>query len=170
MLQTAPVGGEQIVVRDATVPDVPRMAAIINGFAAQGIMLPRSHYQFYQHIQQFVVAEVAGQVIGCGALSVVWGDLCEIRSVAVDLEWQGQGVGRLIVGNLLERAAQLGLPGVFTLTYRADFFRRFGFYEVAHETLPHKIWGDCLNCPKYPDCDEIAMKLEFVKEKEHAQG
>ncbi|MGI6376582.1 MAG: N-acetyltransferase [Anaerolineae bacterium] len=159
-----------VEIRAATVQDVPRMANIINGFAAHGIMLPRSHYQFYQHIQQFVVAEAQGEVIGCGALSVVWSDLSEIRSVAVDAGWQGLGVGRMIVEALLQRAAELGLPGVFTLTYQPDFFQRFGFYRVAHETLPHKIWGDCLNCPKYPDCDEVAMKLELVKESEHAQG
>ena len=169
-MATIPHVGSQVSIRAATVKDVRRMAAIINGFAAQGIMLPRSHFQFYQHIQQFVVAEVGSEVIGCGALSVVWNDLCEIRSVAVDADWQGVGVGRSIVESLLQRATDLGLPGVFTLTYRPDFFERFGFYRVAHETLPHKIWGDCLNCPKYPDCDEVAMRLELVKESEHAQG
>ncbi len=146
------------------------MAAIINGFAAQGIMLPRSFYQFYQHIQQFVVAEADGQVVGCGALSVVWSDLCEIRSVAVDANWQHRGVGRLIVEGLLERATSLGLPCVFTLTYRPEFFARFGFERVAHETLPQKIWGDCLNCPKYPDCDEVAMRRELVEVKQYAEG
>jgi len=161
---------EAVSIRAATVHDVPRMAAIINGFAAKGIMLPRSHYQFYQHIQQFIVAEAEGEVIGCGALSVVWDDLAEIRSVAVDEAWQGRGVGRLIVESLLQQAVALGLPSVFTLTYRPDYFARFGFGRVPNETLPHKIWGDCLNCPKYPNCDEVAMRLELEKESEHAQG
>jgi len=84
-----------------------------------------------------------------------------VRSLAIKAEWKGRGVGRLIVENLLEQARTLGLPRVFALTYQDGFFERAGFRAVPHEMLPHKIWGDCLNCPKYPNCDEIAMMLDL---------
>jgi len=148
----------EITIRKAVIADVPALTSIINAYAAQGIMLPRSQHQVYQSLRDFAVAvDGDGQVIGCGALHIVWADLCEVRSLAVREEWQGNGVGRRLAERLLAEAEELGLPKVFVLTYQVDFFARLGFRIVPHETLPHKIWGDCLNCPKYPDCDEIAM-------------
>ena len=158
---------DDVRIRKALVRDVPSMARLINGFANQGIMLPRSHYQFYQHLRDFSVAERDGEIIGCGALQVIWEDQSEIRSLAVLPAWQGRGVGRRLVEALLAEAHALGLPGVFALTYQQGFFQRMGFYVVPHESLPHKIWGDCLNCPKFPNCDEIAMRIEFEKERKH---
>ncbi len=149
-------------MRRATVRDVPAMARIINHWASQGIMLPKSHHQLYQYIRDFVVATRGEEVIGCGALHVVWEDLAEVRSMAVVQEWQGRGVGRAMLARLLDEARDLGLPHVFALTYRQDFFERAGFRVVPHETLPHKIWGDCLNCPKFPNCDEIALTLDLI--------
>jgi amino-acid N-acetyltransferase len=150
-----------VQIRTAVIADVPLMTGIINKYAAGGIMLPRSQHQVFQFLRDFVVAEVAGEVIGCGALHIVWADLAELRSLAVKEEWTGRGVGRLIVENLLGQARELGLPRVFALTYQEGFFGHLGFQMVAHEALPHKIWGDCLNCPKYPNCDEIAMVLDL---------
>lgn len=151
-----------VLVRKAIIADVPEMTAIINGYAAQGIMLPRSQHQVYQAIRDFAVAvDGDGQVVGCGALHIVWADLCEVRSLAVREEWRGRGVGRRIVERLLGEARELGVPRVFALTYQEGFFGGLGFEVVPHETLPHKIWGDCLNCPKYPNCDEIAMTLDL---------
>jgi amino-acid N-acetyltransferase len=152
-------------IRKALVKDVPAMARLINGFAAQEIMLPRSHYQFYQHIRDFSVAEREGEIIACGALQVIWEDQAEVRSLAVAQEWQGKGIGRALVATLLDEAHALGLPSVFALTYRDGFFSRLGFGVVPHQSLPHKIWGDCLNCPKFPNCDEIAMRIELDKER-----
>jgi amino-acid N-acetyltransferase len=157
---------DDVRIRKALVGDVPAMARLINGFAAREIMLPRSHYQFYQHLRDFSIAESDGQIIGCGALQIIWEDQSEIRSLAVLPEWQGHGVGRRLVETLLVEARELGLPGVFALTYRPGFFERMGFHVVTHESLPHKIWGDCLNCPKFPNCDEIALRIEFDKERE----
>jgi amino-acid N-acetyltransferase len=150
-----------VQVRKATVRDVPTMASIINHWASQGIMLAKSHHQLYQYIRDFVVATHGDAVIGCGALHVVWEDLAEVRSVAVMKEWHGKGVGRLMLAHLLDEARDLGLPHVFALTYRQAFFAHAGFRVVSHESLPHKIWGDCLNCPKFPNCDEIAMTLDL---------
>ena len=154
-----------IVFRKAIVKDVPAMARIINEFAVRELMLPRSRYQLYQHIRDFSVATKDDAIIACGALQVAWEDLAEIRSLAVTGSWQDQGVGRRLVRYLLDEATRLGLPRVFALTYQQAFFEHLGFQVVAHDSLPHKIWGDCLNCPKFPNCDEIAMMLDLEGEE-----
>ena len=112
-----------------------------------------------------VVAVVDGQVVGCGALHVVWADLAEIRSLAVTQDWLGMGVGRKIMEALIEEARSLGLPSVFALTYRQDFFERMGFHVVPRETLPHKIWGECLDCPQFPNCNEVAMTIDITQKE-----
>jgi amino-acid N-acetyltransferase len=144
------------------------MARIINGYAAQGLMLPKSHHQLYQYIRDYVVAVHDEEIIGCGALHIIWEDLAEIRSLAVVQEWQHKDVGRLMVEYLLQEARALGLPRVFALTYHQSFFEHMGFRVVPRESLPHKIWGDCLNCPKFPNCDEIALILDLKHEEEGA--
>ena len=159
-------GAEEVVIRPAVVRDVPAMAELINSFAASGQMLPRSQHSLYQNIRDFVVVEPASggdspPIIACGALHVVWGDIAEVRSLAVAKEWGGRGVGRRLVEALLEEARRLGLPRVFALTYQEAFFGRMGFEVVPHDSLPHKIWGDCLDCPKFPNCDEIAMAIDL---------
>jgi amino-acid N-acetyltransferase len=166
---------EGIALRKATVKDVRTMARIINGFAAQGQMLPKSQHQLYQDVRDFVVAAAGDEIVGCGALHIVWEDLAEVRSLAVIEAYQGKGVGQLMLVFLIQEARSLGLPQVFALTYRDGFFGRMGFHVVPREALPHKIWGDCLNCPKFPNCDEIAMVLDLngqIKEeaKSHAEG
>ena len=156
---------DEIVIRKPLIKDVPAMADLINGFASQGLMLPRSRYQVYKFLREFVVATSHDVIAGCAALDIVWEDLGEIRSLAVAEEWHRHGVGRLLVEALLDEAKALGLPGVFVLTYQQEFFEEMGFHVVSRESLPHKIWGDCLNCPKFPNCDEIAMMLQFEKEE-----
>jgi amino-acid N-acetyltransferase len=149
------------VLRKAHVKDVPAMAQLINGYAVQSQMLPRSHHRLYQDIRDFVVAECQGQIVGCGALHVVWGDMAEVRSLAVAPECRNLGLGRHIVDTLLAEAKTLGVPRVFALTYHRGFFERAGFRTVARDTLPHKIWGDCIDCPKFPNCDEIALIIDL---------
>jgi amino-acid N-acetyltransferase len=149
------------VLRKASVKDVPAMARLINDYAAKSQMLPRSHHRLYQDIRDFVVAECDGQIIGCGALHVVWEDIAEVRSLAVAPEYRNMGLGRHIVDTVLAEAKALGLPRVFALTYHRGFFERAGFRIVARETLPHKIWGDCIDCPKFPNCDEVALIIDL---------
>jgi len=156
-------------VRRATLADVEDMHRLINHFAGQQLMLAKSRNQLYQNIRDFAVAEkvistsTGSQRVfaGCGALHVIWVDLGEIRSLAVDERFQGNGTGRLIVHELLREAADLKLPRVFALTYQRAFFERLGFTEVDKVTMPQKIWGECMNCPKFPNCDEIAMVLDL---------
>ena len=151
-----------VIIRRATLADVEAMHGLINAYAGQGLMLPKSRSKLYQTIRDFFVAEEldeAGQstFAGCGALHVIWVDLGEIRSLAVAERYQKNGVGRRIARELLRDAEGLRLPRVFALTYHQSFFDHLGFVEVDKTTMPHKVWGECFDCPKFPNCDEIAM-------------
>ena len=157
-------------IRKAVIRDVPQMAAIINAFASKGLMLARSQHHLYQFLRDFCVVTVDGQVVGCGALSIVWADTAEVRSLAVAEAHHGRGLGQRMVGFLLAEARELGLPSVFALTYQQGFFERLGFHVVPNDSLPHKIWTDCLNCPKFPNCDEIAMIIQLDHEEESDEG
>ena len=157
-------------IRKAVIRDVPEMAAIINAFASQGLMLARSRHQLYQFLRDFCVVTVEGQVVGCGALNIVWANIAEIRSLAVAEAHHGQGLGGRMVRYLLDEARALGLPSVFALTYRQRLFEDLGFHVVPNASLPHKIWTDCLNCPKFPNCDEIALIIQLGDEEESDEG
>ena len=150
----------EIVVRRATLADVEEMHRLINYFAGEGLMLPKSRNNLYQNIRDFFVAEKKGQFAGCCALHVIWGDLGEIRSLAVEEAHQNNGVGRLLAEAALRDAAALKLPRVFALTYQKAFFERLGFVEVDKSEMPQKVWGECMDCPKFPICDETAMILD----------
>jgi len=129
-------------------------------------MLPKSRNKLYQDVRDFFVAERAGSFVGCCALHVLWSDLGEIRSLAVAEVAQNNGVGRRLILSALDDATALRLPRVFVLTYQQEFFERLGFVEVDKTTMPQKVWGECMDCPKFPNCDEIAMVVDapFVKE------
>jgi len=154
-----------LLVRRATLNDVEAMHALINHFAAQGLMLSKSRSHLYQNIRDFFVAECEGTFAGCGALHVLWCDLGEIRSLAVDERFHGNGVGRQIVEALIQDAYDLELPQIFALTYQRDFFKRLGFQEVPKESMPRKVWGECMDCPKFPNCDETAVVLKIGSRK-----
>ncbi len=145
------------MLRRAKTKDVPQIVQLINHYAEKGEMLSRSQSQVYNALRDYVVIEEDGQVVGCGALHVVWNDIAEIRSLAIAPERIGKGLGRRIVEYLLEDARAMELPRVFTLTYKPGFFSKLNFESVDKKELPHKVWKDCLNCPKFPDCDEIAL-------------
>ncbi|HIE05056.1 MAG TPA: N-acetyltransferase [Candidatus Latescibacteria bacterium] len=149
-------------VRPARVEDAKAIVGLVSYYADKGLLLPRSLSHIYSHIRDYMVAEVDGRVVGCGALEVVWGGLGEVRSLAVEEGMRGLGIGRALVEHLLEDARRLGLDKVFALTYIEDFFEQFGFRRVPKESLPHKIWRDCIHCPKFPECDEVAMILELT--------
>ncbi len=145
------------MLRRAKTKDVPQIVQLINHYAEKGEMLSRSQSQVYNALRDYVVIEEDGQVVGCGALHVVWNDIAEIRSLAIAPDRIGQGLGRSIVEYLLEDARAMELPRVFTLTYKPGFFAKLKFEPVDKKDLPHKVWKDCLNCPKFPDCDEVAL-------------
>ena len=150
-------------LRRARTRDVPQMAKLINGYAERGLMLPKSLDQLYRSLRDFVVAEAPdGRIVACGGLLVTWEDLAEIRSLAVEEGYQGSGLGREIVRLLLAEAPELEVSRVFALTYQVDFFLSMGFRVIPKETLPRKIWVDCIDCPKFPQCDETAVLLELA--------
>lgn len=151
-----------VQVRRARPADVRPILALLQPFARRGLVLPRTYSQVVERVRDFWVAENGeGVLVGTAALHVVGEDLAEIRSLAVAESAQGRGVGGGLLSACLADARDLRLPRVFTLTYREDFFLRRGFRRVDKFTLPQKIWGDCLKCAKFSDCDEIAMIREI---------
>ena len=124
-------------------------------------MLPRSLNTIYENIRDFYVLEQDGQIVGCCALHVTWGDLAEVKSLAVDENAQGKQLGRQLVDACLNDAREMGIPKVFALTYVPGFFEKLGFHSVDKSTLPHKIWSECINCHKFPDCGEEAVAREL---------
>jgi amino-acid N-acetyltransferase len=147
------------MLRNATIHDVPRMAEIINSHAEFGRMLFKSFQQLYENLRDFAVYEEDGKVVGCVALTIIWSDLAEIRSLAVDSKHHGQGIGRLLTQWVIDEARRLQIRRIMSLTYEQKFFEKLGFVVVDKDTLPLKVWSDCVVCPKRDDCDEIAMVL-----------
>ncbi len=148
-------------LRPATLQDVPRMQEIINSHAELGRMLFKNLAQLYENLRDFAVMEIDGsespKVIGCCALTIIWADLAEVRSLAVDDAYRGRGVGRRLVEWTVDEARRLGIRRIMSLTYEQSFFAKSGFVVVDKDTLPLKVWSDCVRCPKRDGCDEIAM-------------
>lgn len=150
------------MIRSATVYDVPRIQQIINSHAELGRMLFKSLAQLYEDLRDFAVYEapdgpMRGQVVGCVALTLIWADLAEVRSLAVESTCHGRGIGRELVQWTVDEARRLHIRRLMALTYEQRFFERLGFAVVEKETLPLKVWTDCVRCPKREGCDEIAM-------------
>jgi amino-acid N-acetyltransferase len=120
-------------------------------------MLFRPLADIYENLQAFTVAELDGNVVGCCALQIIWSDLAEIKSLAVDEAHKDKGIGKMLVAAATEQARQLGLPRVFALTLNPAFFEKLGFSVVEKDKLPMKVWSDCAKCPKQQNCDEIAV-------------
>ena len=133
------------------------MHQLINYFADKGEMLPRPLSELYENIRDYFVIRQGERVIACAALHVAWSDLAEIKSVAVAEDNQEQGVGAQLVDACLREARELGIPTVFCLTYKPAFFEKFGFYQLDKMELPRKVWTECYRCPKFPNCDEVAL-------------
>jgi amino-acid N-acetyltransferase len=151
-------------VEKAKIGDAQRMHELVNKFADKGEMLPRALSEIYEDIRDyFVIRNRRGNVIACVALHISWSDLAEIRSLAVSEEKQEQGLGSLLVKACLDETKELGIDKVFCLTYKPTFFEKNGFIQVDKTELPRKIWSECFRCPKFPDCDEVALIYQFDK-------
>jgi amino-acid N-acetyltransferase len=144
-------------VRSARVSDAKAINALIAGYAEQDRMLFRSTADIFDSLQTFFVAAEDDRVVGCCALEVVWADLAEVKSLAVDVTCQSRGIGRALVTAAVDKARELGVSRVFALTLEPGFFQRMGFLEVKRESLPMKVWSDCARCPKQDECDEVAL-------------
>lgn len=153
---------QELVVVPAEVSDARAIHELVNGFARTGEMLPRTMAEIYENLRDYSVIRNGGDVVACGALHIMWEDLAEIRSLAVQQERQSQGLGASLVRSHVEEAHSLGLRTAFALTYRPAFFERLGFEQADVMTLPRKVWNECYRCPKFPSCNEIAVVLDLA--------
>ena len=144
-------------VEKARISDVTQMHGLINYFASKDEMLARPLSEIYENIRDYFVVRQGERVIACAALHVSWSDLAEIKSLAVAEDSQEQGIGAQLVEACLREARELGIPTVFCLTYKPPFFEKFGFSQLDKMELPRKVWSECYRCPKFPDCDEVAL-------------
>jgi len=149
--------------RNAKISDVKAIYALINYYAERDRMLFRSLADIYENLQSFIVAELDNQVVGCCALQIIWSDLAEIKSLAVNEAHKDKGIGKMLVAAAIEQAGQLGLPRIFALTLDPGFFEKQGFEKIEKEALPMKVWKDCAKCSKQQNCDEIAVIKEIPK-------
>lgn len=152
------------MLRKARIDDVKTIHRMINASSGRGEMLSRSLMDIYHSLRDFYVFfdEAESQVTGICAMTIIWENLAEIRSLYVEDDHRGRGLGRKLVEACISEAITLGLFKIFTLTYKKDFFAKLGFKEIDKSLLPEKIWSDCFRCSKYPDyCDEAAMIIEL---------
>jgi amino-acid N-acetyltransferase len=145
------------MIRKAKIQDIKQLHKMINSFAAQGLMLPKSLNELYENIRDFWVAQDHGKISGCCALHISWNDLAEIKSLGVAKKSRGKGTGRELLAACIDEARGFGVKNLFVLTYKQEFFKKFGFKKIKHAELPHKIWAECINCCKFPDCREVAL-------------
>lgn len=150
-------------IRRANTEDVDSIYNLTSSMAAQGLMLARSKYKIVTSLSSFfvVVDNTASKVVATGSLAPLWTDLCEICALAVHPVWQGKGLGKALVEELIEEARRLKIHQVITLTYQVEFFKRLGFEVRNKNEFPRKLWRECLECPKLEACDETAMLIEI---------
>jgi amino-acid N-acetyltransferase len=154
---------KSILIRKACIEDVKPMHQLLNGFADKRELLPRSISEIYENLQQFYVAEYGKKVIGTCALYVTWDNLAEVKALAVEEKFQGQGIGKKLLDAVTQTAKTLHIRRLFTLTIRTGFFERFGFNHVSKDHLPHKVWTECVKCVYFPDrCVEYAMVKDLA--------
>jgi len=149
------------VIRKAKLTDVKTIQSLVNQYADSGQMLPRTLNELYEHMRDFSVFEEDGTLIGACALHISWDGIAEIRSLAVRQDRKKSGIGSQLVRHCLKEAIELLVKRVFVLTYQDGFFRKLGFSNIDKKELPHKIWTDCLNCVKFPNCDETALIIDL---------
>lgn len=156
-----------LTVRKASMADIHRLLKLINGYAAQGIMLPRTEFEMSENIRDFTLVFSGDELVGCGALHFYTPTSGEVRSLAVDPDAKSRGIGRIIVEALEREARDCGLHIIFAFTYVTGFFEKLGFEQVERGELPLKAWKDCLRCPKFSCCDETAVVKYLVDKPVH---
>jgi amino-acid N-acetyltransferase len=151
------------MIRKANIQDIKAIHRLLQEYGKKEELLARPLSQLYDHLRDFSVYmdENNQRLTGCCALQICWEDLAEIRSLAVHPDHMGKNIGKQLTETVLQEAKSFQVKRVFTLTYKPNFFKQFGFVTIERSELPLKIWGDCIICVKFPDCDEIAMMKEF---------
>ncbi len=151
------------MIRKATIKDAKGIHKLINSRAQMQEMLARPLSEIYENIRDYYVAVEKGKVVGVAGLHINWENLAEVKSVAVDQHRQGQGLGKALVDACLEEGKSLKVSSFYALTYVPGFFKKLGFKRINRNTLPHKVWNECIKCPHFPNCNEIAMLLDAKK-------
>lgn len=149
------------MIRKAILRDARQIHKLLLIYAKDGLVLPRSLMEIFEAIRDFYVFVEEDRVLGAAALNICWEDLAEVRSLVVHADYGGRGIGRQLVEACIAEARQLGIGRVFALTYQQNFFEKLGFAVIEKSELPQKIWGDCIKCAKFPECDEIALSLSL---------
>ncbi len=157
---------QKFFIRKPEIKDTPSIYSLISYYARRKQMLARSLNEIYGHLRDFWVAEYKKKIIGCCSLQVIgWQNLGEIRSLAVNRNYRRRGVGKALIEVCLQEAKTLGVSRVFVLTFLPEIFKRLGFKIISKKKLPHKIWKDCLDCPFFPDCKEVALVKDIKKRR-----
>ena len=149
------------MLRGAHINDVEQMNKLVNHFAQRDLMLARPLGELYENIRDYYVYVENGSIVGCAALHIFWKDLAEIKSIAVEEDYQKKGIGKQLIQKCLEEGKALGISRLFVLTYIPEFFERMGFKLIDKDLLPHKIWTECVKCYKFPDCGEVSLVIEI---------
>ena len=149
------------MIRKAILQDARQIHRLLLNYAKDGLVLSRSLMEIFEAIRDFYVFVEEGRVVGAAALNICWEDLAEVRSLVVDESFAGRGIGKHLVEACLAEARTLGIGRVFALTYQQRFFEKLGFSVIEKSELPQKIWGDCIKCAKFPECDEIALCISL---------
>ncbi len=150
-----------IAVRKAVLKDIDKVYELVNQYADEELLLPRTRESLIINIQSIFVAEEKDEVLGVACLAVLGHDMAEIRSLAVDEKAQGRGIGKILVSKIIEETKKIGISKLISLTYQVAFFKKCGFEIIRKEEMPQKVWTDCIHCPKFPACDEVAMAITF---------
>ncbi len=147
------------MIRKAVLDDVNDIHALLHFYSKRGELLARPLSKLYDHLRDFWVFEhqEKNSIVGCCALQFCWEDLAEIRSLAVDPDFTGKGIGSILAERSIQEAVYFNIKNLFTLTYRPGFFKKFDFKTIDKNKLPIKVWSDCIGCVRFPNCDEIAM-------------
>ncbi|MFN4245822.1 MAG: N-acetyltransferase [Brevinematia bacterium] len=146
-----------IKIREAKIDDVEGIYNLIKPYVEKGNLLPRTHDDILDHIRNFIVAELDGEIIGCMAIKIYSKEMAEFRTLAIEEKFQGKGIGKMLVKEGMNIAKEIGIKRIFVLTRSEEFFKKLGFETVKKEIFPEKVWSDCILCPKLNSCDEIAM-------------
>ncbi len=162
-MSTAPTEQPEVVIRSATEADIKAILEIVNTYAAQNLMLPRTAEQIRRVLKDFLVAECAGRVVGCGSNVPLTPELVELRSLAVAPEFRSTGLGKRLVEALVAKARADGYKQICALTLVEGFFSRLGFVTVDRWAIPPKIWHECIYCPKFDACDEVTMLMNLTE-------
>lgn len=149
-------------IRKAVMSDVETIYNLIDFYAKEGRLLQRSHASIYENLQSLYVVDVKGEIAGVAGLHILGQNLAEIRSLVVAPEHAGKGIGKVLVKHIVQETERLEIEKLLSLTYQVEFFKKCGFHIVEKESMPQKVWKDCINCPKFPACDETAMVIKVT--------